>query len=333
MKKHLFIHAGPGKTASTYFQDFYLNNLDANKILLVYYPLKAEVVPAVRNFIFSQSVDSCLISSESLARWLSDDLIFFDLSNLFSQVDIDVNIMLFCRNPVEHLVSDWMQRIKNNGAGSDLELDDFIDCFDINACLVRLLERCCRCDKISLFFYNFSKVRSNLIDCAFEFIPLSSGLYLSSRAKLAANASASIVNRSLGLREVSYLRFLKKHGLQFGVRGPLSFGWFVVRCRKSASRDESGIKCNGTQLERLNLKVRDDIETLNALYSVDLVSPVDLKAQKSSSCFAGSIGQNARLFADALSFVQLTHLYVLWLLTLLPKITVKLVKTCFAKVC
>lgn len=123
---NIYLHAGLGKTGSTYIQNIISSNLQLLEEYEVVYPFNASIADSGNGHLLyqpsliqpyivsSRSSSKILFSREHLARELSDCTALHDFDQLFRSSSINqVFVLLFVRNAFEHCYSLWSQKVKN----------------------------------------------------------------------------------------------------------------------------------------------------------------------------------------------------------------------------
>ena len=123
----LIIHAGQGKTGSSYLQSMFAINREFLSSYNIDYPISPSMENAKKGLISSGNGESLmgenlpvsdhatiLFSREHLFFELLDSPKLLELANTF-----DVEVMIYTRNVIEFLVSYWAQGIKRGGVQKD----------------------------------------------------------------------------------------------------------------------------------------------------------------------------------------------------------------------
>lgn len=153
----LYLHVGHGKTGSSYLQSAFAEQREQLSALGIDYPLTPqELLDATTSGRISSGNPSHLLYLEPQSLPIGSGHLLFSFENfleafLEGRVDrldafceyqgiTDTRILLFTRNPISHLCSEYQQHIKRNGA--TFSLDEYTEIYDMPervAAFLRLL--------------------------------------------------------------------------------------------------------------------------------------------------------------------------------------------------
>jgi len=265
------IHAGTGKTGSSYLQELFRENTSATGNLYLQYPPRdsfVDQVAAAWERARLQEVD-LIVSSESIAGWLGDGQLFDELETYLRSQQIVADLLIFCRNPPEHVLSDWSQRQKGDGKGSELSLTEVGSRFRINDRILVTSRRARDSREFRLTIFNYTNVKDRLRKIAAEFLGISEEQLIASLPDFAKKNR--IVNRSLTLHEIMFVRALRRFGFPLFGNGQESFGWYLCLQHRPVGRGRPLL--SEQQMGLLLDSVLPAVQSLNAEF--DLALEVD----------------------------------------------------------
>lgn len=213
--KELYLHVGHGKTGSSFIQ----HNLVLNKKELhangFFYP---QVVSSnesnainsgnggvlysykndknLRNLF--KNNDKILLSREQFLKEMAQTHNQQSLKSFCKKFQIEkVNILLFIRNPLEHLSSMYQQNIKRLGFTEDI--NKFSDSYKVTSEVILFLQFCKR-NNYKVQIYNYSLLRKNILNLTTKWLNIEN-------IKI---KTTTTVNRSLTYSEMEFLRKYNK---------------------------------------------------------------------------------------------------------------------------
>lgn len=230
----LFIHAGHGKTGSSYLQStFLLSHANLAK-KSIYYPRNISEVEVENGVISSGNARHCFESVDQLEKllsstpfdthsvFLSSEYVFAHIPNLIEgdrdnefRHLIELNrrlglekwkILLFIRDPMSFAVSAWLQRIKSHRETRPLE-QFVLDWPSTYPLRVRgFIGICSELDFIELSIFNYSRVRNEIVRVVSEWLGLEAEIFVSPNTKR--------INRSLTASEAHVISRLNGSSLK-----------------------------------------------------------------------------------------------------------------------
>ncbi|TFL17112.1 hypothetical protein [Jannaschia formosa] len=219
--KTLNLHVGHGKTGSSYIQSVLALSQDVLARNGISYPDLLESFTAARQGrITSGNVnvdhgslvehvteaaplmdgaDTLLLSNEGMFRYFRKREGLADLAALRKQ-GFEVRILCFIRDPLDHVVSVYQQKIKRSGYTGDLK--DYLPKYSSPTSVMRLIKICDRLD-LQLTLSNYSRHREQLLPIFEAWLGLPTGTL--------ETAPYSVVNRSMTTGEMILQRAFNKH--------------------------------------------------------------------------------------------------------------------------
>lgn len=230
----LFIHAGHGKTGSSYLQNTLLLNHSYLAEESIYYPKNISDAEAERGVVtsgnarhcfesieqlegifdsFPLETESMLLSSEFVFRYLPE-LLEEDRKNGFERIKRlnqrfgfdNWKVLLFIRDPVPFAISAWLQGVKSHR--EEMPLEEFVLGWPSTyPRRVRgFVEMCAELDFIELSILNYSRIKNEIIQVAAKWLGVDHGLLVSPKTR--------VVNRSLTVGESYVIAWLNRSNLQ-----------------------------------------------------------------------------------------------------------------------
>lgn len=198
----LFIHAGHNKTGSSYVQHFLRSNNKGLQKYGISYAIgsDAKLAPetsisagnAISLFRSRESFESILkinrrVTNQSLL--LSSEYVFFDFIKSNAEEYLEeialrngfdrIKIIIFIRNPVSLMVSQWQNWIRRNGL-TDIDFSDKREMKGLLPQSLMLVEkwmdRIEKCNFTDLTIKNYSNCKSHILDEVTNWLELPSGV-------------------------------------------------------------------------------------------------------------------------------------------------------------
>lgn len=221
----LYLHIGHGKTGSSYIQSSLVLSRDALAARGIAYPAYKTDAAAAAGGMSSgngkplfQALESgwraalltrrlrrlrghVLLSSELLLRHLDGPGAVARLEKIASRAGFArVEILLFIRDPLDHLPSQHQERIKRAGLTADLE--DTLRRYDLPERVARFLEQTEAAERVDVTARNYSHRRGDLLDVVADWLDLPPAAL--------TPPPKDVVNRSLSAAELEAQRLLNR---------------------------------------------------------------------------------------------------------------------------
>jgi hypothetical protein len=214
--KTLYLHVGHGKTGSSFIQSTLVNSTKSLSALGIYYPLPQNADAAAlgktstgngwyiindtfRDLNLNEVDDSILLSSEFLFGFILNNDGVRKINEFVDHYHVrSVKILLFIRDPIEHISSSYSQMIKSEGYARDI--DEFAINFDMPKEVVRFLDVVSGIRGVELTVRNYSRVKDSLILCFSRWLNVDSAVFVTPRLER--------VNRSLTAGELVFQKAL-----------------------------------------------------------------------------------------------------------------------------
>jgi hypothetical protein len=216
--RQVLIHAGHGKTGSSFLQSALANSvavLDAHGIAYPLDPAEVERVRAGGNLApspahfsklieqrWSGSAERLLISGESYFYKLRPTGFFDNLRNLLP--DAEVRVLLYVRDPLDHAVSKYQKAVKRGGYTGDFEAA--LGEYNIPGNVGNFLNWIENTMGVPVTVINYSRHRDTLMSTMEQWLDVPQGTLIS--------PAQGKVNRSLTNSETELQRLFNGH---FGV--------------------------------------------------------------------------------------------------------------------
>jgi hypothetical protein len=215
---NLYIHAGHDKTGSSYIQSAIACSIIKLKERKIFYPANDKILRARDGSISSGNLeilyssldshlrdadecDSILISNEKLFRFMPDsqfDVVFSKFLDYFKISS--VNILLFTREPLEHLQSSYQQSVKRGGYIDTI--DDFSSTYFHTKKVAQFVKHCIS-RNYNLKIHNYTKCNDKIL-YKFE-------SWLGLPKETMNLPTLKLVNRSLTFGELEFQRVMNKY--------------------------------------------------------------------------------------------------------------------------
>lgn len=209
----LFIHAGHFKTGSSFLQSVFALNAEELARQGVHYPMLGDTAKASEGGISSGNgkllLDShkfdrlklepgvsVLFSSEWLFEYLAWPARLDKIGQIIERSGFSrVKVLLFIRDPIDHLLSFYQQEIKRGGyCGS---IDEYAGTFDVPERVERFLSAFERSKlNVKVDVYNYGREKGDLVDVV--------GHWLGIKGETLHRPKVRFVNRSLTLGELEF---------------------------------------------------------------------------------------------------------------------------------
>ena len=229
----LLIHAGHGKTGSSYLQNTLLLSHENLAKESIYYPKNISDAEAENGAITSGNARHCFESIAQLEKMLlntpvgthsvllSSEFIFGHIPNLIEE-DRENNfesikelnrrfgieswkILLFIRDPMSFAISAWLQRVKSHRETRPLE-QFVLDWPSTYPLRVRgFIGICSELDFIEISIFNYSRIKNEIIQVVAEWLGIEPGILISPNTKR--------INRSLTVGEAYVISRLNRSNL------------------------------------------------------------------------------------------------------------------------
>jgi hypothetical protein len=209
----LFLHIGHGKTGSSFLQSAYA--LTPFSKLGIHYPIDDDIRKRAKNGDITSG--NFNVSAQSIAKLLDDaknqgfDKLLLSNELLFSAIlqsgnnffdkfkqshpDVEINILLLTRNPLDHAVSSYQQKIKRGGYTGSLA--EFLKTYDMPSKVNKVIA-IARNAGATVTLKNYSTHRSGLLAIVENWLNIpESGLIAPSKR---------VINRSLSAAELEFQR-------------------------------------------------------------------------------------------------------------------------------
>jgi len=237
----LYLHIGHRKTGSSYIQYCLAASKSALQSAGIDYPISEEIsqqainrLPTsgnglelaralkrgdrqvVRDHLFPANSLDTLYSAEQLLSVLSlpaaADLLFSEAVN--AQVS-RISILLFIREPIDHVVSAYGQEVKRNYGSFDVNIDDYFAQYNQPAKVLAALESFGRWpDLVSTEIYNYSRCTEDLAELCFHWLGFGVSGERGPAPRLADSGASKRVNRSLTVAEFEFCKSLMEMGMK-----------------------------------------------------------------------------------------------------------------------
>ncbi|MEX2520646.1 MAG: hypothetical protein WD969_15085 [Paracoccaceae bacterium] len=269
----LHIHIGHGKTGSSYLQSCFALSRDAMAAAGREYPRPSTAAAAAKGDISSGNGRMLINAMNNrLARWLlatrlragsgdvvfSSEFLFFVLSRKGAPEKLRrfaqaagfqrISMLLFIRDPFDHLPSVYQQRVKRGGFTG--AIDALTRGYDIPTRCAWLIRAFKGMAEVKLTVRNYSRVRGDLTGAVEEWAGLSAGAL--------ARPDSGVVNRSLSAAELTVQRVFNA---RLGRCGPIVADQFCnllpdIKADFTAPSKPAG--------RRMIKRLRADIDFVNA---------------------------------------------------------------------
>lgn len=213
----LFIHAGHDKTGSSYIQSSIACSFIKLKEHDIFYPSNEKILTAKNGNIssgnleiiysnldnHSQKANQCksiLISSEKLFRLIPDKDFLPFFNNFLDYYKIsDISVLLFIRDPLDHLQSAYQQSVKRGGYTDSIE--KFSLTYFHTKKVAQFVKHCIG-ENYNLKILNYSNSNNNIIKKFEDWLGLPNGFM--------TLPSTNLINRSLTFGELEFQRVANK---------------------------------------------------------------------------------------------------------------------------
>lgn len=214
----LYLHVGHDKTGSSYLQSALARSVDVLLDNGVLYPADRKILRAGEGKIssgnggiitsdlsaFSDSMDrakSILVSGEKLFRFMPELEFSDSFSNFLSFFDISrVEILLYVREPLEHISSSYQQAVKRGGYTDTIE--NFASTYNHTKKVADFV-RFCEGKDYNLTVLNYSKISTSLLSTFEKWLNLKDGFLI--------QPDIGNINRSLTFGELEFQLAANKH--------------------------------------------------------------------------------------------------------------------------
>lgn len=211
----LYLHIGLAKTGTSYIQSVLACSEASLANINITYPYHPSFDAARAGKITSgnitgpeklKQIDSLIsdskpqfhsaaFSSEALYPEILNNLSFFkDLCNKF-----DVHVLIFLRDPIEHAMSIYIQKVKRQGFFGSV--GSFFSVYNTPASVLKLIqavENVC-----TVHMYNYSRCREDLLSVISSYLGVSTSAF--------SIPEPRVVNRSLSMPEIALQRLFNQH--------------------------------------------------------------------------------------------------------------------------
>ncbi|MEL7125152.1 MAG: hypothetical protein AAGK30_02925 [Pseudomonadota bacterium] len=210
----IYLHVGHGKTGTSYLQSALANSLDALAAHGISYPLDPDeaarvraggissgnIVPAPRHLVplLERGDPALLLSSESLFFKLRPNQLLETLRKHAPQAR--VKVMLYVRDPLDHVVSKYQQRIKRGGSTEAFE--DFLEVYNQPGNVGQFMTWLETHD-VEITVCNYSRHRADLLDTLSAWIGMPEGALKAPEVRQ--------VNRSMTNSEIALQMAFNRH--------------------------------------------------------------------------------------------------------------------------
>ena len=285
----LLLHIGLAKTGTSYIQSILACSAENIKNNGILYPEhssfkaartgkitsgnitgdnKLKKIDAFLSKPGSQVLDKALFSSEGLYPE-----ILTNLSTFYSLCDkYDVHILMLLRDPIEHAMSIYIQKVKRQGfTGS---LSDFISAYNTPASVLKLIKRIE--EKCTIHMYNYSRHKEDLLSVMASYLGVDRSIF--------SSPSQLIVNRSLSVPEIALQRLFNKH---FGKVSHKFVSDVLCNCFTEPCGDEPRLLPSQKDAQDLIKRIQPCVLELNSYLQdeekLNFIIPDNTKDQHSST--------------------------------------------------
>jgi hypothetical protein len=212
----LYLHVGQDKTGSSYIQSSLANSVEYLKSQNIFYPVNDNILQAKNGKISSGNMgllstvklgayrhilpnNSILISGEQLFRKLPEIDYSLEFSAFLEKFSItEVKLLLFIREPVEHVASAYQQAIKRGGYSGPIE--EFTAKYLHTKKVFEFIKFCESNEDYKLEIRNYSQRKSTILEVLENWleIPVAS----------LARPKQLVVNRSMTRSELEFQRVI-----------------------------------------------------------------------------------------------------------------------------
>lgn len=237
----LYLHVGHRKTGSSYIQYCLAASRSVLQSAGIDYPISGEILQqainrlptsgnglelaralkrgdrqVVRDHLLPANSLDTLYSAEQLLSVLSlpeaADLLFSEA--VHAQIG-RISILLFIREPVDHVVSAYGQEVKRNYGNFDVNIEDYFAQYNQPAKVLAALEAFGRWpDLVSTEVHNYSRCTEDLADLCFHWLGFGASAERGSAPQLADSGESKQVNRSLTVAEFEFCKSLMEMGMK-----------------------------------------------------------------------------------------------------------------------
>lgn len=270
MKKSVILHIGHGKTGTSAIQSFLASNVHQLERDGVIYPKHESFERAQRGGITSgncpneanrifERIHKEVDTSENGARILfSNEHMFNQREEIIEEIkcmleEIDFEIIMFVRNPLEMAASMYQQRVKRHGETRELEEFALEEGHLLKA---RLWHQNLSDLGVPVRVLNYSETKRSTIRRFLEVLDCPNTLH----TQAYADAEQRIVNRSLSEKELSLVRTVNKN---FGARVGTALSDRLVEISPNVRPKKAWLSAEVTA--QLQDKLQSSIEYFNRI--------------------------------------------------------------------
>lgn len=286
----LYLHIGHDKTGSSFIQSTLALNDEALKANGIHYPSVGNFSKARQGFISNGNwaafddpaasikaappqCHATLFSSEGIFARLATPQHFVTFTGMLDRLAIEkVNVLLFIRDPIDHISSEYQQKIKRGGEHLP-SIDDYSHTYKMPTRVRKLLALFEEKPVFDVTIRNYSRVRDGILPIFSEWLGLPADALNASRLD-------QVVNRSLTQDELYIQRRLNMH---LGRSGEL----VADRLCNLLPQVESSLSLPGPDAQREMLaRLAEDIAAVNArvepghAYALEVVEGEDRPASE-----------------------------------------------------
>ncbi|MEA2017641.1 MAG: hypothetical protein U9N59_04265 [Campylobacterota bacterium] len=282
----LTLHIGHGKTGTSAIQSLLALNTDLLEEYDICYPKNETFASAKKGYVTSGNLNGPGKYNKSIYEKTKDKVknhYLFSNESIMSQIladfatlkqlekDFDLELILYCRNPLDHAFSSYGQGVKRGGY--TMSISDWIDSYNTPQRVVDMIKLCNE-SSVSLQLINYSKIDS--IEKSFCDVLLGNkSVEFLAKAKF---ATVKTVNRSLSRVEYEIQREFNKY---IGAKSSKFISDRLVNNAAKIKSEKEYISINS--LEKFNKKHQKNIDQINKYLDKDkqltLEIPQDLKPQ------------------------------------------------------
>jgi hypothetical protein len=212
--RELLLHVGHYKTGSSYIQSALACSVSDLSDIGIYYPANKKILRASEGRIssgngeiltsdFGSYVDAAkgastiLLSSEKLFLWFPDDEFQTALAKFVDAFQISkIKILLYIREPVEHISSSYQQAIKRGGYTESLNV--FCEQYSHVYKVHEFIAHCAEVQRYDVKILNYSFCSENLIESFEKWLGIPIGFL--------TTPPIARINRSLTFGELEFQR-------------------------------------------------------------------------------------------------------------------------------
>lgn len=278
-----YLHIGHDKTGSSFIQSALALNEDTLKASGIHYPSVGNFSKARKGYISNgnwaafddpaAAVESAppqcratLFSSEGIFTRLGTPKHFRTFVDTLDQLAIEkVNVLLFIRDPIDHISSEYQQRIKRGGEHPS-GIDEYSTTYKMPTRVRNILSIFDQEDIFDVTVKNYSRVRSDILSSFTEWLGLPGQL---------TSTLDQVVNRSLS-RDELYIQ--QRLNMTLGRSGEL----VADRLCNLLPQIEASVSVPSVAAQREMLtRLEEDIAAVNArvdpahAYALDIVEADD----------------------------------------------------------